>query len=135
MNRAFGDTFYFLAIVNRRDAYHARAVQVGSQRGLKIVTTAWVLIEFMDALSHPSRRTVATDLLGMLQNDPQVTIIDGSSELFYRAVELFNARPDKSWTLTDCTSFVVMSDHGLSEALTGDHHFAQAGFRPLLATE
>jgi len=47
-------------------------------------------------------------------------------------LELYARRPDKSWSLTDCISFVVMTDRGLTEALTGDHHFEQAGFRALL---
>ena len=49
-------------------------------------------------------------------------------------MSLYSRRPDKEWSLTDCISFVVMSDEGLTEALTGDHHFEQAGFTPLLLT-
>ena len=41
-------------------------------------------------------------------------------------------RSDKSWSLTDCISFVVMGEHGITDALTGDRHFEQAGFRALL---
>jgi predicted nucleic acid-binding protein len=45
---------------------------------------------------------------------------------------LYDARPDKKWTLTDCISFVVMQERGITEALTGDQHFEQAGFTALL---
>jgi predicted nucleic acid-binding protein len=41
-------------------------------------------------------------------------------------------RPDKWWSLTDCISFIVMQQEGLTEALTTDHHFEQAGFKILL---
>jgi predicted nucleic acid-binding protein len=67
-----------------------------------------------------------------LQNDPNTVIVEASHDSFVRGVELFAARPDKSWSLTDCTSFVVMEDHGIREALTGDHHFEQAGYVALL---
>jgi hypothetical protein len=50
-------------------------------------------------------------------------------------VALYDARPDKDWSLTDCISFVVMGDERLTEALTGDRHFVQAGFVALLAQE
>ena len=53
-------------------------------------------------------------------------------DTFARGFDLYARRPDKSWSLTDCISFVVMTDRGLTEALTGDHHFEQAGFRALL---
>lgn len=56
-----------------------------------------------------------------------------SRSLFDRGIELYNARDDKDWSLTDCISFVVMEEHGIKEALTGDRHFEQAGFRALLA--
>jgi hypothetical protein len=50
-----------------------------------------------------------------------------------RGLDLFAGRSDKNWSLTDCISFVVMQDEGLTEALTGDSHFEQAGFKALLA--
>jgi predicted nucleic acid-binding protein len=49
-----------------------------------------------------------------------------------RGIQLYDSRPDKQWSLTDCISFVVMQDRGIVEALTGDHHFEQAGFTALL---
>ena len=55
-----------------------------------------------------------------------------SSELMERGFDLFSRRPDKEWSLTDCISFIVMSEEGITEALTGDHHFEQAGFTILL---
>jgi len=50
-----------------------------------------------------------------------------------RGLKLYTERPDKDWSLTDCISFVVMEEHGIIEALTGDHHFEQAGFKPVFA--
>ena len=55
-----------------------------------------------------------------------------SEALFEAGFNLFEARPDKDWSLTDFISFVVMEREGLTEALTGDHHFEQAGFTALL---
>jgi hypothetical protein len=68
-----------------------------------------------------------------LCTDPYTTIVGFSEPLFQAALDLYARRPDKGWSLTDCTSFVVMQRDGLTDALTGDHHFAQAGFVPLLA--
>jgi hypothetical protein len=48
-----------------------------------------------------------------------------------RGIQLYNSRLDKDWSLTDCISFVVMRERGITEALTGDHHFEQAGFTTL----
>lgn len=61
-----------------------------------------------------------------------MTIVPFSTELFDRGIALYSERRDKQWPLTDCISFVVMADHGLTHALTGDRHFEQAGFRRLL---
>jgi predicted nucleic acid-binding protein len=59
-------------------------------------------------------------------------IVPPETKLFDQGIEFYQCRPDKAWSLTDCLSFVVMTDLGISEALTGDHHFEQAGFRALL---
>ena len=55
-----------------------------------------------------------------------------SQGLWERGVALHAARQDKEWSLTDCLSFVVTQERGIREALTGDHHFEQAGFGVLL---
>ena len=112
---------------------HFLLPRVCQSAGCRTVTTEWVLIEVADALSAPEQRPVYLDLLSDLRNDPGLVVVEASHDLFERGVDLFARRPDKSWSLTDCISFLVMEEHGLSEALTADHHFKQAGFVPLLA--
>ncbi len=85
-----------------------------------------------DALAAPQQRPVFAALLERLLADAAVTIVPPSQELFERGVELFNDRPDKGWSLTDCISFVVMDQRRLMDALTADHHFEQVGFNVLL---
>ena len=97
------------------------------------MTTQWVLTEVADAFADiPARRMLQAKFV-LLDEDPGTQITPASAELFERGLWLYNARPDKGWSLTDCISFVVMTDEGLTEALTGDRHFEQAGFRALLA--
>lgn len=69
----------------------------------------------------------------MVRTRADVLLIPATSELLQRGRDLFAARPDKAWSLTDCTSFVVMEEYGLTEAQTMDHHYTQAGFHALLA--
>jgi len=132
MTAAFADTFYYLALVSKDDAAHERAVDVSRSLKGRTVTTAWVLTEVADALAAPQQRGVFTALLERLVTDPNVTIMPPSHDLFQRGIDLFNSRPDKEWSLTDCISFVVMDGQGLHDALTGDHHFEQAGYTTLL---
>jgi predicted nucleic acid-binding protein len=108
MKQYFADTFYFLALLNPRDEFHLAAQSALSSTVAKLITTRW---------------------------DSQVEISSASEELFHRGMELYRNRPDKDWPLTDCISFTFMDDLGIKEALTGDRHFRQAGFVPLLARE
>lgn len=89
-------------------------------------------MEVADALSAPANRQAVVDLLDILKHSEDVQIVSPSQEHFDAGFELFRNRPDKYWSLTDCISFEVMREFGISEALTGDRHFEQAGFRALL---
>jgi len=97
-----------------------------------LVTTRTVLVEIGNALSKPRYRPAAVRLLYALEADPTVEIIPLSEQLYVQAFQLYRERPDKEWGLTDCISFVVMQEHGMTDALTTDEHFQQAGFRVLL---
>ena len=128
----FADTFYFLAPVHADDTAHERALRLAKARTDAIITTVWVLTEVADALAAPSMRATFPRLLASLCADPACTIVPPSSDLFERGAALYSDRPDKSWSLTDCISFVVMQEGGITQALTGDRHFEQAGFTALL---
>lgn len=132
MTKTFADTFYFLALLNPKDAAHPRAVAAARIVQGQLVTTAWVLTELADAMSAPENRQEFISTLEDLRQNPAVTIIPPESSFFDQGIELFANRPDKGWSLTDCISFVVMKMEGIREALTGDKHFEQAGFVALL---
>lgn len=133
MKSVFADTFYFLALLNERDAAHKQAVAVSRTAGLTLVTTEFVLMELADALSRPRQRDEVLALWNVVETDPAFRLIRVSTELIQRGKKLYRERPDKEWPLTDCISFVVMQDHELAEALTADRHFEQAGFKALLS--
>ncbi len=132
MKTVFADTFYFLALLDAREKQHAKAVAAATDINLRFVTTEWILVEFGDAYSYPRDRPDFVALYRSLMADPQMKVVPADTRLFQRGVQRFENRPDKTWSLTDCISFVVMEDEGIREALTGDHDFEQAGFMALL---
>jgi predicted nucleic acid-binding protein len=128
----FGDTFYFIALLVPADPTHARAVEFGRQFTGTIRTTGWVLTEVFDAMSHPVNRPTVVSFFEQLRATGQFLVEPLGDELAAEGLRLFADRPDKHWSLTDCVSFTVMTRDGITDALTGDHHFEQAGFRALL---
>lgn len=133
--KVFVDTSYVYALINPNDQWHNAAVAWQHKLDTKsdrLITSEFVLTEIADGLSSLSFRQAAALSIRLLQSNPCVEIYPVSSNLFERALELFEKRVDKNWGLTDCTSFVIMRDLGLTEALTTDGHFEQAGFSPLL---
>jgi uncharacterized protein len=132
MRTVFADTFYFLALLDSREAFHLRASEFSRDSEIELITTEWVLTEFGNAYSDPRDRVDFVSLYRILRVHPRVTIVPADTTLFQNAVELFAQRSDKHWSLVDCASFLVMRSKGITEALTGDHHFEQAGFRALL---
>ncbi len=132
MTARFADSFFFFALGNPDDRAHDVAREFAAQGQGPLVTTAWVLTELGDGLSAPSNRPAFLSLLRNLRDNAAFEIVPPDPGLFERGIDLFSRRPDKAWSLTDCISFVVMTERGLTEALTGDHHFEQAGFRALL---
>ncbi len=132
MNEVFADAFYYIALMNPADQFHAASVETTKTLTRRLVTTGWVLMEVADALSAPVVRQRTHQFLEAVAVDPNTTVIAEFDPWFARGVTLYGQRRDKSWSLTDCISFEIMKDRGVNEALTGDQHFVQAGFRALL---
>ncbi len=135
MNAVFADTAFYVAIASPRDAVHDAAVSFVDRFNGRFITTDFVLVEVATFFASGKKRPTFVSLVRDLGSDSRTLVVPASRDLFERGAALFASRLDKGWSLTDCTSFVVMANLGLSEALTADRHFTQAGFRALLSTE
>jgi predicted nucleic acid-binding protein len=132
MKPVFADSFYFFAVFNPKDAAHEKAKRYAARHDEATVTTAWVLTELADGLAATPYRSDVVRLVSLLRADPENEIVPLTADLMERGLALYDARPDKQWSLTDCISFLVMQDRHITEALTDDRHFEQAGFIALL---
>lgn len=132
MKRQFADTSLFVAFLNRADSHHKQAVDVMAHSSGPIFTTAWVIVELGNFLSGSLSRHLFAGLVRDLRQDPRFTILPPDKISLDAGIQIYNRRKDKTWSLTDCISFVVMREKHLSEALTADHHFEQAGFVAIL---
>ena len=98
------------------------------------MTTNWILVELTALMTSPLRipKPEQIRFLDDLLGDPAVVVLPIDPRLEASAWTLWKSRPDKLWSLADCASFVVMRHRGLTEAMTADRHFEQAGFVRLL---
>jgi len=113
----FGDTSYFLALLIPGDENHHAARKVAVALGRPIVTSEFVVVEVGNFLSALAARKRFGTFIRALRQDPQTTIVPASSGLLTAGIELYLDRTDKSWSLTDCISFEIMRQHGITEAL------------------
>ena len=135
MTAVFADAGYWIALWRPRDALHEKAMSVAESLGsIAVVTTQLVLIEALDAMAGTGefRRRFAARMVGELEHDPDVEVIPQTGAQFRAAVERYAARPDQTWSLTDCASFLVMEERSITEALAYDRDFERAGFTALL---
>ena len=132
MTPCFADTSYFVALLSPGDANHARAHEIAGQLRRSVLTSEYVIVEVGNFFRAPAARGRFKNFMSVVESDENTQIIPASSVLLRRAIELFVRRRDKTWSLTDCTSFVIMRDHRLTDALTSDRHFDQAGFVAML---
>ncbi len=133
MRIVFADACYYFALLMERDQYAEQARNFTQDYSGGFVTTTAVLTEVGNSLARTGQRSCFVPLFDFLTSSSEVDIIHASSEEWDRAARLYDERPDKSWSLTDCLSFIVMQDRELQEALTADRHFEQAGFTILLS--
>jgi uncharacterized protein len=135
-DRLFLDTAFIQALLNPRDDYHNSAKQLFSR--IRAATEVWIteaiFAEVGNALSGVNRNG-AVQFIQQCYRTENVRVVSIDTALLMQAIALYQSRPDKTWGLTDCISFVVMHQQKLSDAVTADRHFTQAGFRALMLEE
>jgi uncharacterized protein len=135
LNSVFLDTSYAIALASAHDQYHLPALNLAigmMTQQTRIITTRAILLEIGNSLARPQLRERSIAMLTQLDSDSQITVVELSRELYQQAFVLYQSRLDKAWGIVDCISFVVMGEYQLTQALTADLHFQQAGFQPLL---
>ena len=133
MKVVFADTGYWEAVLNPNDKLHTKAQEASAALGkVRLLTTEMVLSELLAALSKVPVRPFAIRGVEAIRSNPNVEVVPQTSLQFSTAFDRYRSMADKEWSLTDCASFNVMRERGLTDALAHDRHFEQAGFVALL---
>lgn len=134
-NKIFADTFYWVAVLNIKDSSHFDAVETRQLLGeIMVVTTETVLIEVLNYFAEYGAftRKSASDAVRTIIKDDEIEYISHSSDIFLEALDFYEKRLDKGYSLTDCVSMLTMKTLNIREILTHDNHFEQEGFTVLL---
>jgi uncharacterized protein len=135
MRTLFADTGYWIALLNPHDDLHPKATSLSRNLSpVHIVTTEMVWVEVLNDFCDRGTffRQTAVNFVKRLDQHPNISIISQSKEQFQATLTLYEQRPDKEWSLTDCASFQIMQQRQIQQALAYDRHFEQAGFVALL---
>ncbi len=135
MRKIFADTVYWVALINLEDQWRSNILKASKRvANVPIVTSDEVLVETLNyfAESGPYLRRIALENVRAILLNQSIGVISCSHDAFLDAVELYEKRPDKGYSLTDCISMNTCRELGISEILTHDDHFAQEGFTVLL---
>ena len=132
----FLDTAGFLALWDAADEHHSKALRLQAElirKRRRFVTTDYVADETATLLLVRHSHDAAADFLDTLLRSEAVRLEWTGPDRFHAAASFFQRHADKQWSFTDCVSFCLMRELKVSDGFTTDHHFRQAGFKPLLA--
>ncbi len=134
MQSVFADTFYWVALIHRKDASNPAVLEWSRHTATStlLFTTEEVLTELLAfCSSNTELRTDAAKIVRSILASRTVRLVPQSHESFLDGLALYESRPDKGYSLTDCISMQTMRREGLTDVLTNDRHFEQEGFLAL----
>jgi uncharacterized protein len=136
MKRIFVDTVHWIGLASPKDQCHEQATRLHKRLWpFRAVTTDEVLTEFLNRLSRTAElRKAVADMVQAIHRDPNIQVLPQTRNSFWGGLKLYQERPDKEYSLTDCISMQAMWDEDISDVLTEDKHFRQEGFNALYLT-
>jgi len=135
MKTVFADTGYWIALLDPQDTLHFKAINLSrALTQVQIYTSEMVLTEVLNHFSKHGNflRYASVNFIEKMQENQSITIIPQTDDIFQQALILYKQRPDQAWSHTDCSSFCIMAQQNILEALAYDKHFEQAGFIALM---
>ena len=135
MKKVFADAGYWFAVINVHDDLHDKAIRISSSLSPHLIVTSEMALCKVAAYfsdKGPRLRQAVVDLIRSIRTNPNSRVTPQTSSQFQDALVLYERSSDKEWSLTDCSSFLIMRKLRITEALAHDKHFEQAGFVPLL---
>lgn len=131
LSQIFIDTSYIIALINEKDNYHKKAIDLADiYDSFYMIISEPILLEVGNALSRNHKKEACEVIDNFLEAE-NVELISLTSDLFQKGFALYKKYQDKDWGLVDCISFVIMWDYQITDVLTFDRHFTQAGFHVL----
>ena len=129
------DTSGLLCLHYKTEPLHTQACNE-YKKSVTRLTHSYIVAEYV-ALANARRlpRDFMLAFIVDLLDNPDIEIVWINEQLHREAVELLTLRLDKTYSLCDAVSFVLMKQRGITEALTTDRHFEQEGFTRLLRPE
>ena len=126
----FLDTSYLIALEDADDDNHQSAIMhlEGLAQMPSLTTTSYIVDEIVTFFNVRGQHDKAVELGRTLLSSPSVAMIHVGEDLLRRGLDLLERRPDKRYSLTDCVSFIVMRERGISVAFAFDQHFKQESF-------
>jgi len=135
MKTVFADTGYWIALLDPQDTLHFKAINLSrALTQVQIYTSEMVLTEVLNHFSKHGNflRYASVNFIEKMQENQSITIIPQTDDIFQQALILYKQRPDQAWSHTDCSSFCIMAQQNILDALAYDKHFEQAGFIALM---
>jgi predicted nucleic acid-binding protein len=132
MRRAFLDSSAIYALADRNDTDHENVLGFYRERATEYLTHEVILLEAFSLIAKRLHKEAAIDWIDALKRSPRLNIVPPSPELIERGWQRCARFADKEWDWIDCISFEFMEANRLRDALSLDHHFAQAGFKLLV---
>jgi uncharacterized protein len=129
----FIDTLFVIALVNPNDQHHEKAIELAEEYDSHpLLVTDAVLLEIGNGLARNFKQQ-AIEVIEQFFASDEIEIVSLTPDLFQRGFTLYKTHQDKDWGLIDCISFEVMREEGITDALTVDRHFVQAGLQALMS--
>lgn len=135
-NSVFVDTVLLVGLANRDDQLHEECSRLWLEQlelGAELVTSDWVLSEFLGGAARVPLRKAAVRIVDKLTRSARVEIVPATRAWWIGAFEFYRDRPDKEWSFVDCSSILLCHERKIQSVLTQDRHFVQAGLTTLIA--